>query len=192
MSGNCGRCGAGAGGCGCAPFEPTVLTPHAYQSTLARRLVPVADRLRNLNTRFGLRPYVVRQVRTRWSGGEQGVGAEVVEDECALLPTPKVESMDGLSEILQPIGLDENGSLRVTEISGSYSEDDLLGLVDGKDPEEGQQIYYEIEFMQANGAPSVRRRFTLAGAPVYKPDEFQWVVTLAKSISNRERNGDPA
>src|SRR5258708_15043785 len=83
-------CGGGAQGCGgppscgnpCPPgarsLQFTVQTPGLFAHSLARALIPVVDAVRDLNARFGMRPYVTRWVFTSWSGGARGVGPEIV------------------------------------------------------------------------------------------------------------------
>jgi len=64
--------------------------------TLTRRLISTVDGLRDLLTRFGLRPYEVRMVRTKWTGGYRGAGQEIVVFDEAILPTPLILGLDGL------------------------------------------------------------------------------------------------
>src|SRR6266704_2908723 len=95
----------------------TDLTGDGISRTLVRKLVPTVDKLRDLNTKFGVRPYVVHVIRTRWTGGERGIGQEVVVQDVALLPTPKVTDLTGLTLQIQQIGAIEAGSVRVSEMS---------------------------------------------------------------------------
>jgi hypothetical protein len=159
--------------------------------TLAQRLIPVADRLRDLFTRFGLRPYKVRIVRIRWTGGSRGVGTPLVERELDLLPTPLVQDLSTMTEIVQPIGLDEIGMISVSEISGRFKEDELRFLdASGRPPDDDEEVFYEIEFPLPNGT-SIKRRFYLRAAPHYFASRFQWQVRLEKAHEDRDRIGDP-
>jgi len=169
--------------------DPTTMQLNA---TLARKLVPIADGLRNLLTRFGLRTYKVRIVRVRWSGVARGIGVPLVESSMDILPTPLVQDLTTLTEIVQPVGLDEVGTILVSEISGRFTDDQLRFLhTDGGEPEPNEEIFYEIEFPQLDGRPSIKRRFYLRSAPYYFAGRFQWQVRLEKAHEDRSRTGDP-
>lgn len=170
----------------------TVLSGEDLKCTLARKLIPVVDRIRDLNTQFGLRPYIVRIIRTRWSGGQRGDGVENVVYEAPILPTPLISDLSGLTEIVQPVGLDEVGAIVVSEVSGSYTEDYLLGRGSaGESIPADEQFYYEIEFPRPGNQPGERRRFFPRSAPTYQPARFQWTVTLERSHEDRSRSGEP-
>lgn len=197
-------CGCG-GGCGDAgpcsnpcPTEPrsvafTQGTPQQYASSLARLLEGPADKLRNIFTLVGMRPYVVRLVRTRWTGGARGHGPEViVDDNVQILPTPLLVDLSGLQRVISPVGADERGSLMLTEISGCYTEEQLRGLSDdGKEIPPDIGFFYEVEFLRPDGKEGERRRFSIAGPPEYVPDEFGWRVRLERAHANRTRAGHP-
>lgn len=169
--------------------DPTTLD---LKKTLAQQLIPVADSIRDLYTSFGLRPYKVRIVRTQWSGGVRGRGTPHVASTLDLLPTPLVQDLTTLTEILQPIGLDEVGTIAVSEISGRFTDDQLRLLArDGEQSGPDEEVFYEIEFPQPNGGPSVKRRFFLRGAPYYSAGRFQWSIRLEKTNEDRTRIGDP-
>lgn len=171
------------------PF--TLLTGLAQSKTLIGKLQPTADRLRDLTTRFGLRPYVVRLVRTAWTGGARGFGSEYVVGELTLLPVPKVSEIGAMERAMLEPGLAEQGSIRVSRISADrYTENDLKGYdAAGNPPGPEEQFFYEIEFATKTGA-GVLRRFQLVGVPEYKPGRLCWNVTLARSHDDREANGD--
>ena len=161
-----------------------------FSNTLAQKLVPVADRIRDIFTQFGTRPYLVRIIRTKWSGGKRGFGRESVLSDTAITPTPKVTDLAGITEILTPIGLEEQGSILVTEISGRFTEAILQGNDPvGNEPDVDENIFYEIEFPRPDG--SVRRRFGIRAAPTFKPTQLQWMITLEKQDENRDGIGDP-
>lgn len=172
------------------PF--TRLSPLSFQRTLARRFIPLADSLRDLLTFFGLRAYQVRLVRTQWTGRRRGAGEEQVIEETLLEPTPKIGDLTSLTEVLQPGGIDEIGTLEVSQISGRYTEDQLRGLgPGGEDIPPDQQFYWEIEFFKTDGEGNVRRRFYVRGTPNYYPGRLQWVVRLERSHEDRDRDGTP-
>lgn len=185
-------------GCSCScsgtPRTPggfTDVTSHSITCTLARQLIGVADNLRDLYTSFGLRPYRLKLIKTKWSGGKRGIGVEEVSFERLIDPTPLVLDLSALQEIVQPVGLDEVGAIRVEQISGRFTEDMLRGHDDlGTPPSADEQVFYEIEFPTPGDGDSFRRRFFLRTAPMYFADRFQWVITLEKSHEDRARSGD--
>lgn len=179
----------------CGKPDPTFtkVTPNGLTNSLATAAIPLADALRDLYTQFGLRRYTVSIVTTRWTGARRGVGQEVVERSTLLQPTPLLTDLAGVQEIAQAVGLDEIGSVAITEISGAYSEEILRGLdVEGNPPEPNVQVYYEILFVYPNGDPGERRRFFIKGVPEYQPGKFQWFVRLERARMDRNRlTGDP-
>jgi hypothetical protein len=167
-----------------------VLQGADFRHTLIASLQPCVDNIRDIATQFGARPYQVALVWTRWSSGQRGEGVEEVIREELLLPTPRVVDLTSLGRDLQPVGLDEVGSLRVTEISARYTEDYLVGVCDnGQAEEPDQSFYWEVRFPRADGL-GPRRRFRPASAPSLEPTKFQWVVRLLKISEDRQRDGD--
>lgn len=176
-------------GCGTPKF--TTLSPAQFAQSLARRLIPVADSLRDLRVRFGLRPYRVRVMRTRWTGGQRGIGEEVVSAEMEILPTPLVQDLSALAEVVEPVGLLEVGSVSISEVSGRYTEEQLRGLdIDGTPPAADEQVWYEIEFPRSDGQKGERRRFFLGSTPNYAAARFEWTFRLDRSHEGRSRAGE--
>jgi hypothetical protein len=174
------------------PARPTYTDPSTLQfgKTLAQKLIPVADRVRDLFTKFGMRPYKVRVVRVRWSSGQRGVGTPVIEAALDLLPTPLVQDLTTMTEIVQPIGLDEVGVISVSEISGRFTDAQLRVMKeDGQAPGPDEEVFYEIEFPKPDGS-SDKRRFYLRAAPHYFAGKFYWQVRLEKAHADRQENGD--
>ncbi len=162
------------------------------KNSLMNSLIPAVDCLRDLNTKFGNRPYRVRMIRTRWSTGRRGSGIESVMYERDILPTPLVVDMSSLTEALTAVGINEQGTVQLQEISGRYTEDDLLGTdPHGNPPGPGDSVYYEIQFYGRDGNKNEKRRFTQQSAPFYKASGFQWNITLVSYNENRDRNGGP-
>jgi len=144
-------------------------------------------------TQFGLRPYKVRLIRIQWSGGERGLGQSFVLNETPLLPTPKISDLSAINEIVHPIGLHEEGGIQLSEISGRYTEEDLMGIgSDGSDIPLDQEFFYEVEYPRPDGQPSVKRRFFPSSAPVYEAGRLQWNIRLERAHEDRLRNGDPS
>lgn len=162
--------------------------------TLGRRLIGTVDRLRDIPVRFGLRPYEVHIIRTRWTGGERGIGYEAVIYDEPILPTPLVTSLDGVQRIVNIVGLDEIGSVSLQQISGRYAEGFLSGTDENGNPQDPDtQFYFEIQFPTpgtiSDGAP--RRRFFPASAPSYDASRFQWSLSLQRSHVDRLNDGSP-
>jgi len=178
------------------PYEKrdgfAVASPQLLRDSLARKLVPVADKLRDLQTRLGGRPYRVKVVRTTWSGLKRGVGVEQVVSELELLPTPLVVDLNGLGEEVSAVGVTEVGQVILQEVSGRYTEDHLTGVdAEGNPVGDSDSLYYEIESFRPDGQPAERRRFALASVPYYAATKFQWTITLDAQLAKRGRNGRP-
>ena len=169
----------------------TEVTGRQAKQTLARRFVPLADSLRDLLTRFGLRTYRVAMVRIAWSGSRRGYGTPTVISEEVMLPTPKITPLSALDQIIQPVGGQEVGSIELSQISGRYTEEQLVGLEeDGTPIPPNVEFFYEVEFFPHDTGPSVKRRFIARATPAYMPGRLQWSIRLERSFDNRERNGD--
>lgn len=174
-------CGRGRGS--------TTLRGTEWQSTLLGRLGSTVDRFRDRHTRFGARPYTVRIVKTRWTGGKRGRGAEVVVSTMTISPTPLISDMDSLTEMLSAVGTNESGGLQISEISPRYTEEELRGIDSNGTPVgPDENIYWEVEMMRMrDGLPGQKRRFQLRSAPAFRPYKFQWVVNLEKANDDAPR-----
>jgi len=150
------------------------------------------DDLRQLFTDLGARPYRAFMVRTRWSGESRGEGVETVIQDTEIVPTPKVDPISSVNRVLLDIGMDEAGSLRVSEISPKYTEHQLMGF----DPMGGQipgneTFSWEIILMRGDRENPHRRRFMVSGIPAYDPEALQWTVQLVRAGKDREQGGVP-
>ena len=172
------------------PF--TRLTPPQMRRTLGQALLPVADTLRNLLTDFGLSPYTVKLIFTRWSTGERGEGVEIVISEMPIVPTPKITDLTAVTTILTASGLAEQGEIMLSKISGTYTEEQLRGIwPDGRPTDGDTQFFYEIQFNEVQtGVPGERRRFFPTSAPYFDAPALQWRVNLRKQRDDRTRSGD--
>lgn len=165
--------------------------------TLAGRLVSTVDKIRNLNAKFGIRPYRVFLVHVVWTGGKRGIGNKEVRSRIELLPVPRVRNIDSVSRNLRVTGLTEEGDLVIDEISAKYAEDDLTGkTVDLRDPDQPRtsrpdvEFFYEVEESRPTSPRPLIRRFSAPiKAPTLSRDGFQWRVTLTKQGEDRGRNG---
>jgi len=169
----------------------TKLAGTEARRTLAQKLIKPADRLRDLNTKFGRRVYSVTLYHTRWTGRVRGQGTESIIFAKDILPTPLIIDMGTLQEVATVHGLDEAGSIQMNEVSGRFTEDMLLGIdSEGREPLDTDNVFFEIEFPRKDGRMGERRRFELRSAPSYVPDQFQWHLTLGKIDENRDRDGN--
>lgn len=214
--------------------KPTDIRPlrdHEVSRSLGDRLIEVADDIRQLYTHFGLRPYRVFMVWVGWTAdvngdgkiwadelqledGLEGVGRAVLLRQVELLPTPLVQGMSGVAGNLEPVGVTEQGQVTVSQISMSYTEDQLVGLIppfrDPKFPDSikpGVSFFYEIQenrparyiLQETSGSAlgptdkrSPRRRFHLAAAPSRQADAFHWTISLVRADGERDRDGSVA
>lgn len=170
----------------------TEITSNQLKRTLARKFIPLGDRLRDLLTKFGLRTNRTSLVFIQWSGGQRGVGTPTVISEELILPSPKINDLSILSADVQDLGINEQGQIEVSEISGRYTEEQLMGRsADGSDTPEDTEFFWEIEFPKPDGTPGEKRRFFPRSAPSYEPGKLQWRLRLERSTDDRARNGDP-
>lgn len=168
----------------------TAVTSQGLQDTLARRLIGTADRVRDLYTAFGLRPYTFQLIKTRAAQGVRGRGPDEITFIRVIDPTPLVMDLSTVQEIVQPLGLDEVGAIRVEQISGVFTEDQLRGFDDdGNPPSPDEQIFFTVSF-PLTGDQNFVRRFTLTTAPMYFADRFMWVLNLEKSHQDPARGGE--
>lgn len=206
------------------------LSDYEAEHSLAEDLIPVADDIRQLATEFGLRPYRVFLVWVGYTSDEDadglpdvdvqgtapddntiGAGRPFLIAEMELLPTPRVGPLGGVRQNLEPVGLTEAGGLTIDQISASYSEDLLFGLLyelrDEQHPAQlrpGVQFFYEIQENRPHrhqnpgtaGGQLVdprrpaRRKFVLDGTPYRLADSLQWIVDLVRSDGERGRDGE--
>src|SRR5574337_474611 len=170
------------------PF--TDLSGLDLSNTLARKLIPVADVLRDLRTKFGMRPYEVHIIRQRATGGDRGVGEQYTMSDVVILPTPRIVDLSTLADVVQEIGLDELGSVTMDEISGRFTEYQLRGFHDdGSPPDQDEVVFYEVFFPQI-GSTGTRRRFYPASAPHYAAGRFEWSLRLERARPDRPPDSD--
>jgi hypothetical protein len=209
---------ARVGGCGPTSNLHT-LTSNQAARTLAHRLAPLADRLRQLEVNFGLRPYVTFLVWTRWDGEERGEGHQQVERRVALVPNPVVEDLTAVT--LQPYaaGVLPVGSVRISKVSARYPQDLLMGIVMPCDPKasfesqlaggppvdsnalatelegvpEPWEFFYEIveDGRSAIGRAPQRARFRPLAAPFRDAGALEWQMVLERVSEGMGRDGNP-
>lgn len=190
MAGCCTSCGFAP--CRCCGGRFTSLESFDIRRTLVRSLVPCVDQIRDLYTCLGARVYEVSLVRTRWSGGERGVGVEEVILDEPILPTPKIGDLSAMSYQTYSIGSEEVGTLTVSEISARYSEDTLMGRGDGgTEIPTDENFYWEVRIPTSPNISGERRRFVPTSVPNLEPLRFMWTINLARAHQDRSRSGDP-
>lgn len=169
------------------------LRPDQLRQTLASKLVPVVDKIRQLNATFGTRPYRVFLVHVLWSGGRIGSGTPAEVSRREILPTPKVVDLSSTVEMISAFGRTEDGSVVVEEISDKFSEDDLMGgtpdLVDAANPNTGRsnaEFFWETQEQRNTSPVPVVRHYVPAGAPTRKPP-MGWRISLNKRDADRTR-----
>ena len=169
----------------------TVLSERTIDKTLVRSLTGCVDGIRDLYTCLGARAYSVSLLKTRWSSGDRGMGIEELISTKMILPTPLVSEVTALATEQLPIGNEEVGNVRVSQISPRFTEEELTGLeFDGCPIGDGENFYWEITFPKRTG-DAVKRRFLPDAAPSYNPTAFEWEVVLVKASEDRLRVGDP-
>ena len=170
------------------PF--TKISQTQVSKSLARRFGPLADSLRDLLTKFGLRTNTVTLVKVQWSGGRRGKGTASVISEEVILPNPKVVNYDAVTQFIEPIGANEQGDIEVIQIPTRYTEEQLLGKSSaGEEIPIDTEFFWEIEFPRPDGGSSQKRRFIPRGLPTYKPGSLQWTIRLTKANDDRIFDG---
>lgn len=192
--------------------KPQPLPPDRARRTIAHRLAPLIDRVRQIPTRLGIRSNRVFLVWTKYGGDERGDGNEVEVGRLEILPTPRVADLTSLA--LNPFtgGILPAGSVRVDRISARFNMDVLQGkvvpaaAVRGAPIKEPFDFFYEIvsdgrsdqplqdssEAERLSGGPSraPRARFRLASFPERDEDSVQFSIILERISEDRTRDGE--
>jgi len=145
---------------------------------LVDSLVPdVIDGLReSLQPQFGVRAYRVYRVIRTWSGAAVGDGIHT-DVAVELRPQPLVWTWetiaDGLRYEQAACGLRELGQIKLTEVSLTYTEDDLTG----GDTAVNVEVF--IALGEANGQGTHTRLFTHSKPPyIDRIKDLGWAVFL--------------
>lgn len=143
---------------------------------LVDSLVPTVDQLRDeLHAAFGVRHFRVHVVQRTWSGLLPGLGT-FTDTEVELTPRPLVEPFTAFTYKLEPCGLLEAGYIKISEISLTYTEDEL-GAPDA--PQENVQYLWKLS--EGHGQSTATRYFALKDPPY--PDRIKnigWQVRLVR------------
>lgn len=170
---------------------PGTLHPNpAPERSLVEEMGALVDDIRQIATDIGARPYRVHLVRVCWTGGRVGAGDSQVVEETELLPTPALDTFEGVRSEMRSGGLVERGNARLREVSPRYTEDELRGLFGCANTlPVGEQVFVEVRMDARDGTDVVRRRFVVVGVPYRKADAFEWRVNLLRQDENRTRTG---
>jgi hypothetical protein len=164
--------------------KPVALTAAQAKRSLAHRIAPRIDKVRQIATKLGLRPYRVALVWTAFDGSERGEGTEVEVKRIELLPTPKLQGMDGV--MLNPftIGLVPIGMVRLKLVSATYTFDVLSGFWVPEQHEKHipQPINFRYEVVEDGRGDSVPKvqKFRLAAKPERQAGSVSWLVLLER------------
>lgn len=177
-------------------YRPPI--PQLEPRTLVGRLVPVADRLRNLLTKTGVRVYRVWFVHAAWTGAKRGVGQLVINSRLEIVPMPRVRDLNAVRRNLLPAGLTEEGDIIIDQISARYTEDDLTGRTpDNIDPsvprtsKPNVEFWYEVQENRPSTPPPMIRRFSPpVAAPMLSRGGLAWTMILTKQGEDRGRRGE--
>jgi hypothetical protein len=168
------------------------LGPGEIGNTLADKLSPMADKLRQIATKLGVRRYRVFMVHVMWSGAARGAGLPKEISRREILPTPKVSDMQATTNVLRQFGLTEEGGLVVDEISAAFTEDDLVGktpdLVDPTMTRTGTQnaeFFWEVVEARNTYPLPTPRRYVPSDVPMRRAT--CWRVSLTKVAGDRDR-----
>lgn len=174
------------------PRVPRLLTPQEASKTSAHRFAKRADGLRQIATRFGVRPYQVWLVWQGWTGDERGAGRVGELKRVALLPTPKLEDLSAVALDPRSGGVLPVGTVRLTRVSASLAADLLRGraypnLGDEIGPD--VEFFYEVREDGRAGDNPIRERFRLAAEPMRRPGKVDWTILLERMSEDRARDG---
>lgn len=160
------------------------------ERSLFEEMGEIADEMRQIQTDLGARPYRVFAVVLEWSGKEVGRGDPVAIVEKELLPTPLVR-MRGIRTELKGAGKTDRGYTEISELSPSYTEDELVRSFHVEHLTEAQAAFYEVRFDARGGRDPARRRFVLRGVPECDVENHQWIIRVSAQDGSRSRTGEP-
>jgi hypothetical protein len=122
-------------------------------------LLETVDDLRgDLHPAFGVRQYNLTVVTRTWSGGAVGDG-DYTDTELLIEPQPYISSYQtqyALGKLMvewmgRPMGIDDSGTLYVSEISLTYTQAELMGMGDGVALGSNQEVFYKVTDALGNG-----------------------------------------
>jgi|SRR5208283_1668951 len=138
-------------------------------------LMPDVDDLRgDLNADFGTRPFDCQTVLRTWLGdsGMEGDG-DFRDVVTTITPAPRVEQWDGYKWVLLAAGVHEDGIIRVSEVSLTYTWAELTGGT----LEKNQQFFYRL--VDAHGQGQEDRVLRQSKPPfVDREKTIGWILWL--------------
>lgn len=142
-------------------------------ASLVDDLVADIDELRGeLHADFGVRPFRVYTVLRSWTGEQEGEGShfDVISE---ITPQPRVGFWDGYKFALTPLGTHEDGEVQISEVSLTYTYDELSGGTLGLN----QQWFYVLVDAHGQGCPD---RYLRINRPPFPDREknIGWEVRL--------------
>lgn len=150
---------------GSATLDPNVLVDDL--------VTDVIDGLRDeLHPAFGVRAFRVYTVVRSWSGGRVGDG-DYTDVETELTPQPMVHPFSSLRREQEPCGYNDAGAVKLTEVSLTYTQDELLAC---EAPMGSQHL---IKITEAHGQEQGTKYWVHTKSPY--PDRVRdmgWVVWL--------------
>lgn len=165
------------------------------RGTLAHRFAPLADRLRQFATDFGIRS---RRVFLTWvasSGEERGEGRESLLAQHEILPTPRVGDLTAVTQNPFSAGVLPVGTLRVDRISALLTADELFGR---RVPHHAVDVsarnvdfFWEVVEDGRGDNPPARARYRVYGSPWRDEGGVHWVVLLERAGEDLSRRGRP-
>lgn len=174
--------------------RPRALNPSEAKRSLAHRFASRVDRLRQIETRLGMRPYRVVLVWSQFSGEERGEGDETVTLRREILPTPKVENMTAKERKVMSAGLHEVGSIRISEVSMLLTADMLEGREvpePHKPIPDDAEFFYEVFEDGRGDNPAERGRYRLSSAPYRDVENLGWTFVLERRSEDYGRDAKP-
>lgn len=178
--------------------KPRPLTPAQAKRTIAHRFAGskerpgIADRLRQLSTRFGLRSTRCFLVWTRFDGRNRGEGEEREIARVELLPTPRVGDETAIQRTAYGAGVLPVGAVRVDQISaGAYTEDELRGVrvpgAGGEIVPEDVSFFWELVEDGRGDNPADPKRFRVLAGPSRNEGNVYQSVLLDRISEDRSR-----
>jgi len=176
--------------------RPHPLQPFQAKQSLANRLRPTVDRVRQIATDVGVRNYRVFLVWTTFDGESRGEGTERELARVEILPTPKIGELTSLGQNPYAQGFTAVGSLRLERISAGYTESQLRGL---EVPGRGQVLnvpsnidfWYEIREDGRGQDQPVPTRYRLASSPYRAAGRVAWSVMVERQDEATQLDGLP-
>lgn len=190
---SCGRCGIGSldadqddsGGLpGCAPGPGNELTTD-YACSLAVQLQGVVDQARRQQHLLGFRPYRATLV---WQERDaQQRYREIKRIELMPCEVKLTSQFTRIQWMLSTGGSRPDGDLQLFQISpAQVTMDDLRGRLDGQDPPDGVEFFYEItRDARCAGDSAESWRYALKSLPFLDAAAFQIVVDITSQITPR-------